>query len=209
RCRAAKIQSPDRSPVNTRPVRFAPCAAGARPTSSSCARGSPNPGAGRPQYGSSANARRRRWATSSRQATSRGHARQTLERASRASRLRAELASRATWSACVARLVRGAAGSPGQPVPGGTGEGYRSPVRGWGSRSVTTASRGLGHVGHLGAGVLDQGVTVEGGSHPVRATADGDRVAAEAFVGDHGPGVAGAERGDRAALVAGDLLGSG
>ena len=31
RCMAAKSQSPDRSPVNTRPVRLAPCAAGARP----------------------------------------------------------------------------------------------------------------------------------------------------------------------------------
>ena len=37
------------SPVKTRPVRLAPCAAGARPTSSSRARGSPNPGTGLPQ----------------------------------------------------------------------------------------------------------------------------------------------------------------
>ena len=32
RCIARNSQSPDRSPVNTRPVRFAPCAAGARPS---------------------------------------------------------------------------------------------------------------------------------------------------------------------------------
>ena len=47
-------QSPDRSPVNTRPVRLPPCAAGARPTTSTRAAGSPNPGSGRPQYVSSA-----------------------------------------------------------------------------------------------------------------------------------------------------------
>ena len=37
---------PTPSPVNTRPVRFAPCAAGARPMISRRARGSPNPGTG-------------------------------------------------------------------------------------------------------------------------------------------------------------------
>ena len=49
RQRARKSQSPDRSPVNTRPVRFPPWAAGARPTTTTCAPGSPNPGTGRPQ----------------------------------------------------------------------------------------------------------------------------------------------------------------
>ena len=39
-------EPPTPSPVKTRPVRFAPCAAGARPTMSSRARGSPNPGTG-------------------------------------------------------------------------------------------------------------------------------------------------------------------
>jgi hypothetical protein len=42
-------EPPTPSPVNTRPVRFAPCAAGARPTRSSRARGSPKPGTGLPQ----------------------------------------------------------------------------------------------------------------------------------------------------------------
>jgi hypothetical protein len=36
--------------VNTRPVRLAPCAAGARPSSRRRADGSPKPGTGRPQY---------------------------------------------------------------------------------------------------------------------------------------------------------------
>lgn len=49
RHRAANSQSPDRSPVNTRPVRLPPWAAGARPTSRTRAAGSPKPGTGRPQ----------------------------------------------------------------------------------------------------------------------------------------------------------------
>jgi len=49
RCSARYSQSPDRSPVNMRPVRFAPCAAGARPTTRRRASGSPKPGTGRPQ----------------------------------------------------------------------------------------------------------------------------------------------------------------
>jgi hypothetical protein len=53
RCSAAIRTSPDRSPVNTRPVRLAPCAAGASPTITISGLASPNPGAGRPQYGSS------------------------------------------------------------------------------------------------------------------------------------------------------------
>ena len=40
---------PAPSPVNIRPVRFAPCAAGARPSTSTRACGSPKPGTGRPQ----------------------------------------------------------------------------------------------------------------------------------------------------------------
>ena len=39
----------EESPVKTRPVRFAPCAAGARPTTTSRASGSPQPAIGRPQ----------------------------------------------------------------------------------------------------------------------------------------------------------------
>ena len=49
RCRAAYSQSPLRSPVNIRPVRFAPCAAGASPTTRMRPCGSPNEGTGRPQ----------------------------------------------------------------------------------------------------------------------------------------------------------------
>jgi len=49
RCSAAYRKSPDRSPVKTRPVRLPPCAAGARPTTASRARGSPHPGTGRAQ----------------------------------------------------------------------------------------------------------------------------------------------------------------
>ena len=48
-CIARIRKSPDPSPVNTRPVRFAPCAAGARPRTSTRASGSPKPGTGRPQ----------------------------------------------------------------------------------------------------------------------------------------------------------------
>ena len=61
--------------MKIRPVRFPPCAAGASPTISTRAAGSPNPGTGRPQYASSRNAARFSRATSSRHATSRGHAR--------------------------------------------------------------------------------------------------------------------------------------
>src|SRR5262249_3164303 len=73
---APKSQSPERSPVNTRPVRLPPWAAGARPTTAMHASGSPKPGTGRAQYTSSRKAARRVTATSSRQATSRGPARQ-------------------------------------------------------------------------------------------------------------------------------------
>ena len=53
RLSAAIRKSPDAptpSPVNTRPVRFAPCAAGASPRISMRAFGSPKPGTGRAQY---------------------------------------------------------------------------------------------------------------------------------------------------------------
>ena len=46
RCSAANRKSPDRSPVNTRPVRLAPCAAGARPTTITRGRDAPQPGHG-------------------------------------------------------------------------------------------------------------------------------------------------------------------
>ena len=49
RCIAANSQSPERSPVNIRPVRLAPCAAGASPITTIAARGSPKPGSGRAQ----------------------------------------------------------------------------------------------------------------------------------------------------------------
>ena len=73
---AANRKSPERSPVNTRPVRFAPCAAGARPRIAIRACGSPKPATGRPQYRSPAYAARFSRATCSRQATSRGQRRQ-------------------------------------------------------------------------------------------------------------------------------------
>ena len=49
RCSAAYSQSPEESPVNIRPVRLVPLAAGASPTTSTSASGSPNDGPGRPQ----------------------------------------------------------------------------------------------------------------------------------------------------------------
>ena len=49
RCSAATSTSPERSPVNIRPVRLAPCAAGASPTITIGASAGPNPGTARPQ----------------------------------------------------------------------------------------------------------------------------------------------------------------
>ena len=49
RCIARNSQSPDRSPVKTRPVRLPPWAAGARPATTTLASGSPKPVIGRPQ----------------------------------------------------------------------------------------------------------------------------------------------------------------
>src|SRR5713101_1173322 len=72
-CSAAYRKSPERSPVNIRPVRFAPCAAGASPRMSNCACESPKPGIGLPQYSHSRYARRFSRATFSRYFTSRGH----------------------------------------------------------------------------------------------------------------------------------------
>src|SRR5947209_777391 len=68
-------KSPLRSPVNMRPVRLPPCAAGASPMRTSRAAGSPNPGTGRAQYVHVPNRRTLMRATSSRHATSRGQAR--------------------------------------------------------------------------------------------------------------------------------------
>ena len=55
---ARKRKSPERSPVNIRPVRLPPWAAGARPTTRTSACGSPSGGTGRPIKISSRNARR-------------------------------------------------------------------------------------------------------------------------------------------------------
>jgi hypothetical protein len=49
RCSASYIHDPLASPVNIRPVRLAPWAAGASPTMTRRARGSPNAGTGLPQ----------------------------------------------------------------------------------------------------------------------------------------------------------------
>ena len=85
RCSAANRKSPERSPVNTRPVRLAPCAAGASPRTSTRAAGSPKPGIGRPQYSQSRNEARFSRATRSRHSTRRGQARQAVTSASSAS----------------------------------------------------------------------------------------------------------------------------
>ena len=85
--------------MKLRPVRLAPCAAGASPTIRIRGRSAPKPGTGRPQYGSSANERRLVAATSSRQATSRGQARQTEMRASTSAIVVADRARAATSAA--------------------------------------------------------------------------------------------------------------
>src|SRR5579871_1814513 len=74
-----------------RPVRLAPCAAGARPSSAIVAAGSPNPGRGRPQYSSAANAARRSRATRSRHSTRRGQRRHAT---TSSARLASELSRR-------------------------------------------------------------------------------------------------------------------
>src|SRR5439155_9156262 len=99
-----------------------PCAAGARPSTRTLGWVSPHPAIGRPQYGSEAYAARRAVATSSRQATSRGQARHTDTAAVSVSRS-ADPAMRRTPAAVTATGVSGLAGSPGQPLPGGTGDG--------------------------------------------------------------------------------------
>ena len=111
RCIAANRKSPDRSPVNIRPVRLAPCAAGARPTTSTDASGSPKPGTGRAQYVSSRNAARFSTPTSSRHATSRGHARHCGTTASSAARSAAPAAARTTSSGVVGTRPSRAASS--------------------------------------------------------------------------------------------------
>ena len=156
RCSAANRKSPDRSPVNTRPVRLPPCAAGANPTIITRGRDAPQPGIGRPQYGSSANDLRLTTATSSRHSTSRGHARHTDTSASscvdgsdrRRHRRRPAPASRPPRSADVA-------GSPGQPEPGGTGESNISPVRGWASFTRTTVHARQNRVAERARPLLD------------------------------------------------------
>src|ERR1700757_1122604 len=114
-----------------RPVRLAPCAAGANPTINSRGRSDPQPGTGRPQYGWSAKARRLITATSSRQLTSRGQARHTLITASSSDIEPAWAANSETCAASAATGVCGVAGSPGQPLPGTTGEPNAWPVFGW------------------------------------------------------------------------------
>jgi hypothetical protein len=82
--------------VNTRPVRFPPCAAGARPTTAIRESAGPSPGTGRPQYSSDRNEARLTRATSSRQVTRRGQARQPEIRSSRTGSSRVLRAARAT-----------------------------------------------------------------------------------------------------------------
>jgi hypothetical protein len=134
---AANSQSPLRSPVKIRPVRLPPWAAGAKPTMSSRGAASPKPGTGRPQYGWLANDRRFVTATSSRQATRRGQARHTDDRAVSSARS-VPAASRATSGASVATGVASVARSLGQPVPGGGGLGKLSLVPGCANCSLTS-----------------------------------------------------------------------
>ena len=117
----ANRKSPLRSPVKIRPVLLPPCAAGASPTMRTDGAGSPQPAIGRPQYCSAAKDLRRSAATSSRQATRRGHARHTDCRAVSSGSDAAPDASSRTCSALSATGVAAVAGSPGQPVPGATG----------------------------------------------------------------------------------------
>src|ERR1700757_1018118 len=120
-----------------RPVRLAPCAAGANPTINSRGRSDPQPGTGRPQYGWSAKARRLTTATSSRHLTSRGQARHTLITASSSGIEPAWAANSETSAASAATGVCGLAGSPGQPLPGTTGEPNAWRVFGWTSTSTS------------------------------------------------------------------------
>ena len=85
RCSAPNSQSPERSPVNTRPVRLPPCAAGARPTTTSPRLGVAEAGhRPRPVALAAVAPRRVGGAPASRQATSRGQRRQPVIRRSRA-----------------------------------------------------------------------------------------------------------------------------
>ena len=130
RCSAANRKSPERSPVKIRPVRLPPCAAGASPRTRTRARGSPNPGTGRPQYGWSAKRATFSRATCSRQATSLGHRRHTTmslrissnafgvtARRSRCGR-RCRNARSSRWTRCTGRR-------PDPPSP------RRTPDRSW------------------------------------------------------------------------------
>ena len=124
--------------MKIRPVRLPPCAAGASPTTSTPGSLAPQPAIGRPQYGSSAKDRRFSTATSSRQATRRGQARQTETSASSAAKSRAPAASRRTSPRsrgdrrAVVRRIAGPA------RPGGTGLANSSPVTGCGSDVMPT-----------------------------------------------------------------------
>ncbi len=136
RCSAAYNTSPERSPVNTRPVRLPPWAAGARPTISTRGRGEPQPGIGLPQYGSPANDRRLAagdlLAPQPPVADTPGipTPRRRVQPASGAA-----AAIVATCPGVDATAVSAVAGSPGQPVPGGTGESKSAAVRGWARRT--------------------------------------------------------------------------
>src|SRR5690606_21903960 len=117
-----------------------PFAAGANPMITTRGDADPQPGTGRPQYGCPANALRLVTATSSRQVTRRGQARQTDERAVSSVRS-AEAANSWTSAGVRATGVSGAAGSSGQPLPGSTGLVNIAPVIGCGSRGPPVEAR--------------------------------------------------------------------
>ena len=150
RCSAAYSQSPERSPVNIRPVRLVPLAAGARPTMSTRASGSPNDGPGPAPVGLVGERRpppghgdRLAPLDEPRAGAADRDPRVELGDVS-APRRRAGARPRAV--SCHRR--RGVAGSPGQPVPGGTGDAKSSPVTGCGSRVLTgpTMPYAAGHL---------------------------------------------------------------
>ena len=131
RCSEANSQSPERSPVKIRPVRLPPFAAGASPTISTAAWSTPQPGIGPAPVGL-AGVRRplvaRHVLAPARPAAGRPG---TPRRRRRARRV-----GRGGQPAHVRRVARhrraGRAGSSGQPVPGGTGDGWGRPVTGCG-----------------------------------------------------------------------------
>ncbi len=105
--------------MKTRPVRLAPCAAGASPTITTRASGSPNPSTGRVQYSSPAKRRGGFAAASSRHATSRG---QRLHPCTSSATRSSESLTADPPGAAPRRFVR--MGSPASVVSWGSGRAF-------------------------------------------------------------------------------------